>query len=214
MVLAVTLLAVGGARSVVAEADASSPAATDSAFVCPSGHNPYDIHLWLHVTKWCIEPGVRKQAQVKVQMMIHNRDDRHWLDIRQDKIRLIVHEFDPDRWTQPRIGVHTPDRPVHTTYEGERVWAVPANAERAYDLLPNQPGIGTFATHWEVSRLAPGATLIPHYHYGDLVFYMPVPTSGQKVKANIVGIAYVKNADIIALCPPDKWEHHVGGGLF
>lgn len=180
-------------------------------FVCPSGRNPYDISLWLHVRKWCIEPAVRGQAQIKVQMMIHNRDRRHGLDVGQDKVRLIVHEFDPDRWTPPRIGQPTRDRPVRTTYEGERVWAIPANAERAYD--PHPTLIATFATHWKVFRLPPGGTLIPHFHYGDLVFYMPMPADG-KGKKNIVGVAYVKNADIIALCPPDKWERHVSGSRF
>jgi hypothetical protein len=209
----VILVAGGGAASTSGEAGNTGPVAKDAAFVCPSGHNPYDIRLWLHVTRWCIEPGVRKQVQVKVQMMIHNRNDK-WLDIRQERIRLIVHEFNRDDWLPPRIGEPTRDRPIHTNYEGEEVWAIPANAERAYDPLLNPPGLGTFATHWEVSRLAPKTTFIPHDHYGDLVFYMPMPADGGRAKPNIVGIAYVKNGDIIALCPPDKWQHHVGGGTF
>lgn len=54
----------------------------------------------------------------------------------------------------------------------------------------------------------------PHYHYGDLVFYMPMPRDGRRAKDNIVGIAFVKNADIIALCPPSTWVRHVVAATF
>jgi hypothetical protein len=218
--LALLLLPALLAAATVPAAGATSgslpPPATESAYVCPSGKNPYDIHLWLHVSKWCIDPAVRKQLEIKVQMEIHNRDKRHWLDIHQDKIRLVVHGFDRDRWTPPRIGSPTLDRPIRTTYAGERVWAIPANAERAYDPLPHQPGIGTFATHWHGTRLGPGDTFVPHKHYGDLVFYLPVPEHRFRpvITRDIIGIAYVKNADIIALCPPSKWEEHVSSGEF
>jgi len=212
--LALVIFVAGStAASVEAGDGGAGPAAKESAFVCPSGHNPYDVSLWLHVTKWCVEPAVRKQVQVKVQIMIHNRNNE-WLDIRQERIRLIVHKFDRTRWSPPRVGEPTRDRPLHTTYEDDKVWAIPANAERAFDPLPNQPKYGTFATHWGVSRLAPNSTFIPHYHYGDLVFYTPMPADGGKAKPNIVGIAYVKNGDIISLCPPDKWQHHRGGATF
>lgn len=214
LVVATALFVVGPTGVGDAADNEAPPVGVASAFVCPSGHNRYDIHLWLHVTKWCLEPGVRKQKQLKVQMLIHNRDRRHSLDLGQERIRLIVHWFDRRRWSPPRIGSPTRDRPVRTVYEGKRVWAIPANAERAYDLIPHQPGVGTFATHWRVSRLSPGATLRPHYHYGDLVFYMPTPPSRRPAIRNIVGVAYVKNADIIALCPPSKWEKHVTSGSF
>jgi hypothetical protein len=161
------------------------------------------------VSKWCVLGGVRKQLQVKVQMEIHNRDKQHWLDVRQDKIRLVVRHFDRARWTPPR-GFPMSDRPIRTIYQGEQVWAIPANPEESFDPLPHQPGAGTFATHWYATRLPPGGTLVPHKHYGDLVFYLPIPPSRYRpvVKRNIVGIAYVKNADVIALCPPHKWEEH------
>jgi hypothetical protein len=193
--------------------DPPPPVATPSGFVCPSKPNSDDIQLWIHVNKWCILPGVRKQAQVKIQMKIHNRSDRHRLDLSQDKIRLVVHQFNRNRWTPARVGSRTLDRPVRTTYRGETVWAIPANADGAFDPLPNQPKVGTFATHWGISSLGPGQTLVPRYHFGDLVFYMPVPKKG-KVKANIVGIAFVKGRDIIALCTPDVWGEHAPAASF
>jgi|SRR5690349_7606173 len=192
-----------------------APVASESAYHCPSGSNPYDIDLWLHVSKWCIDPAVRGQLQVKVQMEIKNRSRRHWLDIHQDKIRLVVRHFDRDRWSTPR-GFPMSDRPVRTIYEGERVWAVPANPEHSYDPIPGHSGEATFATHWYGTRLAPGHTFVPHFHHGDLVFYLPKPTHPYRpvIERDIVGIAYVKNADVIALCPPDKWEEHVESGGF
>jgi hypothetical protein len=212
------LFAIGAVAIVtgaVAGDNASHGVATDSAYHCPSGRNPYDLHLWIHVKKWCIDPAVRKQFEVKVQMEIHNRDKRHWLDIHQDRIRLVVTAFDRDRWSPPR-GFPMSDRPIHTTYQGHRVWAIPANPEGSFDYLPHQHGVLTFATHWHASKLAPGGTFHPHYHYGDLVFYLPVPKKRFRpvIDKDIVGIAYVKNADIIALCPPDTWEEHVISGSF
>lgn len=213
--LALSAVGIVGSLAVASADNSPSPIATGSAYVCPSGHNPYDIHLWLHVSKWCIDPAVRKQLQVKVQMEIHNRDRRHWLDIHQGRIRLIVRHFDRGRWTTPR-GFLMADRPVRTIYQGEKVWAIPANPEGSYDPLPNHPRIWTFATHWHADRLPPGGTLVPHKHYGDLVFYLPVPMRRYRpvIRHNIVGVAYVKDADIIALCPPDKWEEHVSSRKF
>jgi hypothetical protein len=214
-----TLLGIAIAGASLTNADGSTdgvpdPVATQSGFVCPSGSNPYDFHLWIHVTKWCIVPGVRKQSQVKVQMKIHNKSQEHSLDVSQDTIRLIVHEFDPDKWSPAHIGSPTLDRPVQVTYRGKSVWAIPANAEDAYDTLPHQPGVLTFATHWGISKLVPGGTLDPAYHYGDLVFYMPAPRHHSGGRENIVGVAYVKGTDIIALCPPDTWGLHVPAASF
>lgn len=191
------------------------PVATKSAFVCPTGRNPYDVEAWIHVKRWCIVPGVRRQVQVKVQMEIHNSSTQHRLDIHQGRIRLIVHHFDRYHWTPARIGQRTTDRPIHTTYRGKSVWAIPANAEMAYDPNP-EPGIPenlTFATHWYGTELGPEATFYPHYHYGDLVFYLP-KVKDLKPLHNIVGVAYVKNADILALCAPSVWEKHRPAATF
>lgn len=212
--LSIAFTSVPLASSKTSTDDVPDPVATSSGFVCPSGHNPYDIHLWIHVTKWCIVPGVRKQSQVKIQMKIHNKSQDHGLDVSQATIRLLVHEFDPDRWSPARVGSATLDRPVQTTYGGHSVWAIPANAEDAYDPLPHQPGILTFATHWGISELVPGGTLEPRYHYGDLVFYMPVPRHHPGGTDNIVGVAYMKGTDVIALCPPETWGRHVAAASF
>ncbi len=212
---AAVFAAVAVASGAFAGNGASDRVATDSVYHCPSGSNPYDLHLWIHVKKWCIDPAVRKQYEVKIQMEIHNRDTRHWLDINQDRIWLVVTAFDRDRWSPPQ-DFSMSDRPIHTTYEGRRVWAIPANPEGSFDYLPHQRGVLTFATHWHASRVAPGGTFHPHYHYGDLVFYLPVPKKRNRpvIEHDIVGIAYVKNADIIALCPPHTWEKHVSSGGF
>lgn len=191
-----------------------SPAAA-SANGCASEHNPSGIRLWIHVTKWCIVPGVRGQAQIKVQMRIHNQSDRP-LYIGQDRVRVILREFDPDRWSPASIGQPTLDRPVPTTYQGERVWAVPANADGAYDVFPHKSE-PTHATHWTKSHLGPQDTLNPHFHYGDLVYHMPIPhpkPDDWNAINNIVGIAFVKGRDIIALCPPDTWGEHAPAGTF
>jgi hypothetical protein len=192
-------------------AGSDSPA-SDSALVCPSHSNPKRIRLWIQVTKWCGLPAVRGQAQFKLQMRIHNRHSDRSLDVSQDRIRLIVRNFDPDRWSPPRIGVRTTDRPIRTTYGGEQVWAVPANADGAYDMI--RRGEATFATHWGASHLGPRETLNPGFHYGDLVFYVPSPQRGPGGIANVAGVAYVDGHEIIALCRPENWGPKVRAASF
>lgn len=194
--------------------EASAIATAASELVCPSHSNPHHIKLWIHVTRWCALPAVRGQAQFKLQMQIHNQSDRHDLDIGLSRMRLIVRDFDPDRWTPARVGESTIERPIPTTYGKEHVWAVPPNAEDAFDPLPHRPGVGTFATHWGGSMLGPGETFNPHYHFGDLVFYVPAPRDGAGALDNVVGIAYVKGHEIIALCHPENWGHKVPAETF
>jgi hypothetical protein len=91
---------------------------------------------------------------------------------------------------------------------------VPANADGAYDTIPNHPQVLTFATHWGRSNLDPGETFHPAYHYGDLVFYVPTPRHGTGAMENVVGVAYVKSREIIALCPPESWGPHVPAASF
>jgi hypothetical protein len=211
LVLATTLTA--SAPSV--SAGSAPTGAGASGNNCYSEHNPDGSRFWMHVTKWCIVPGVRGQAQLKVQMRIHNQSNRP-LDISQDRIRVILRDFDPDDWSPASIGQPTLDRPVRVTYGGESMWAVPANADGAYDMFPNKPE-PTHATHWVKTELGPKGTLNPHYHYGDLVYHMPIPRpkpGGWKAIDNVVGIAFVKGRDIIALCAPDTWGEHAPAGTF
>jgi hypothetical protein len=213
LVLGVSLaLALAPAASV---AISGSPAAAASGNGCASEHNPAGIRLWIHVTRWCIVPGVRRQAQLKVQMRIHNQSDQR-LYIGQDRIRVILRRFDPDDWSPAQIGQPTLDRPIQTTYRGEQVWAVPANADGSYDVFPHKPE-PTHATHWPESQLGPKDTLNPHFHYGDLVYHVPIPhprPADWSVIGNVVGIAYIKGRDIIALCPPSSWGEHAPAGTF
>lgn len=193
------------------------PVATKAGFVCPSNSRAKRMRFWIHVNKWCYVPGIREQIQLKVQMKIRNQSDEHSLDISQDRIRVVVHHLDPDRWTPPREGASTLDRPVRTIYRGEQVWAIPPNADGAFDYLPNKPHELTFATHWvNPETLGPGQMLRPHFHYGDLVYYIPMSHHHRRgaVKRNVIGIAYVKGRDIIALCPPWAWGKHEFAALF
>lgn len=215
VVSSLVLLSTATGATSVASADGPVRVAEHSSNGCVSRHNPYGIRLWIHVTRWCIVPGVRQQAQLKVQMRIHNRSDRR-LDIGRTRIRVILRHFDPDKWTPAQIGQPTPDRPVQIRYRGDSVWAVPANADGAYDVFPNKSE-PTHATHWLRSDLGPKQTLNPHFHYGDLVFHLPIPhpkPRGWETIDNVVGIAFVKGRDIIALCPPRTWGEHAPAGTF
>jgi hypothetical protein len=217
----ILLTVVGAALLISANAPAAGsspngpgPALASSELVCPSHSNPHGIKLWIHVTRWCGLHAVRGQAQFKIQMRIHNQSASHRLDIGLSRMRLIVHEFHLDKWTPARIGQPTTERPVRTTYAGQHVWAVPPNAEDAFDFLPHHRGVGTFATHWGGSVLAPGATFNPNFHYGDLVFYVPAPHDGEGALDNVVGMAYVKGHEIIALCRPVDWGPKVPAASF
>lgn len=179
---------------------------------CPSPPGAqHGIQIWIHVIQWCDLPAVRGQAQFKLQMEIYNRG-RRTLGIGQEHMRLIVADLDLSRWSPPRDGSVTTEQPFQTTYLGRRVWAVPANAEDAYDPNP-MPGVSdnlTFATHWGQSRLAPGATFRPSFHSGDLVFYVPYlphDPHGLATEADVLGIAYVYGREIVVMCPKEHWGH-------
>jgi hypothetical protein len=221
MLILVSAAAIGLALSVPAAAPGSSlrrgndvAAGASAQLGCPSHSNPQRIKLWIHVTQWCALHAVRGQAQFKLQMRIHNQSTRHRLDIGLSRMRLIVRVFHRDKWTPPRVGEATTERPVRTIYAGERVWAVPPNAENAFDFLPHRRGVGTFATHWGGSVLGPGETFNPDFHYGDLVFYVPAPHDGEGALDNVVGMAYVRGHEIIALCRPQDWGPKVRAETF
>jgi hypothetical protein len=106
----------------------------------------------------------------------------------------------------PRIGQPT-ERPSAITYQGHRVWAVPANANRAYDDDAATGYVG-FATHWDVpTYLASGATFFKATRYeGDLAYYVPetsvtLDQYGNPVLHGFIGVAYVSNGHVIAVAP-------------
>jgi hypothetical protein len=207
------VLSLTGVTSIPASAAvrAESPAAFASAldFGCPSGpHPPRGIHVWIRVVKWCGVSAVRGQVQLKVQVQIHN-SGRRTLDISRGHLRLIVTPFARTKWSPPRNGPPTTDRPFKTTYAGRRVWAIPPNADAAADPIPHKSREFTFATHWGGSRLGPGQTFRPHHHYGDLVFFLPSTSFGARAGKSVLGLAYVDGRDIIVLCPEKGWPDPV-----
>jgi hypothetical protein len=140
-------------------------------------------------------------------MQIYNSSERT-LAIGQEHIRLIVAGLDPREWSPPRHGAETIERPLRTTYLGHSVWAVPANAEDAFDLVPHVAGDLTFATHWGQSKLPPGQTFNPSYRSGDLVFYVPyLPDDprGVATEKDVLGIAYMYGREVVVMCPKGHW---------
>ena len=187
----------------------SSGVAASLDLGCPSPPGaPQGIQVWIHVTKWCGLPAVRGQAQFKLQLQIYDSGKRT-LGIRQEHLRLIVAHFNVARWSPPRDGQTTTERPFRTTYHGQHVWAIPPNAEDAYDPVPGIPGDLTFATHWGQAQVAPGRVFRPSYHNGDLVFYVPyLPhdyPGGAATAGDVLGMAYVYRDEIVVLCPKERW---------
>jgi hypothetical protein len=193
-------------RTVAASVTPGPP--PDLGIGCPSPPGAVNgIRIWIHVTKWCNLPGVRGQAQFKLQMQIFNSGKRT-LEIGQEHMRLIVAKLNLSRWTPPRDGQATIERPFRTTYLHHPVWAIPANAEDAYDPVPHVPNDLTFATHWGQSWLTPGRTFNPGYHSGDLVFYVPYQPHdphGIATSADVLGIAYMYGRNIVVICPNGHW---------
>jgi hypothetical protein len=184
---------------------------------CPSPPGaPHGIQVWIRVVQWCGFPAVRGQAQLKLQMQIYN-SGRQTLGIGLEHLRLIVANFNPGRWSPPRVGATTTERPFRTSYHGHSVWAVPPNAEDAYDPVPGIPGDLTFATHWGQSRLGPGQVFRPSYHSGDLVFYVPYlphDPHGLVTDRAVMGMAYVYGREIVVMCPQERWGPKRPAGNF
>jgi hypothetical protein len=209
----VTLLAIGmGTLPAIDSASANSSALGSSLDLgCPSPPGaPHGVQIWIRVVQWCDLAAVRGQAQFKLQMQIYNSGKRT-LNISQTHIRLIVSEFDPSKWSPPREGAPTEDRPFRTTTaSGQHVWAIPPNAEDAYDPnpVPSIPGNLTFATHWGQYSLGPGQVFHPSYHSGDLVFYIPHlqhDSTGLATRNDVLGVAYVYGREIVVMCPRERW---------
>jgi hypothetical protein len=193
----------------------SARAALDIGCPSPPGA-PHGIKVWLHIAKWCALSAVRGQAQFKLQLQIENRARRS-LGVGLEHMRLIVASLDVRRWSPPESGAATVERPFRTRYLGRTVWAIPPNAEDAYDPVPHVRGDLTFATHWGQSSIAPGQTFNPSFHSGDLVFYVPyLPNdpSGAATSEDVLGMAYVYGREIVVLCPKENWGPKVPAAAF
>jgi hypothetical protein len=85
------------------------------------------------------------------------------------------------------------------------VWAIPPNPNGVAEAIPDQPGVDTFATHWNLKTLGPGKQFRPTARdVGDLVFYIPVAHATQL--QGVLGLAYVDtDGQVAVVCPPDKW---------
>lgn len=175
---------------------------------CPSpGDAPRGLKIWVHVLKWCDGPRVRGQSELKLQVSIKNSGKRP-LSITRTHVRLLVRRFNRRMWSPPRDGSPTIERPFKTSYQGRKVWAIPPNAEGSWDKK-----YASFATHWHGTTLAPGESFKPINHKrGDVVFY--IPSRHKYIMHGVVGLAYVDGRDVIALCPPWRWDHKIPAGDF
>jgi hypothetical protein len=181
---------------------------------CPSADEGDGTRFRIKVVKWCGLVGARHQWQLKLQIKITNIG-KNPLDVSLRHIALVMTHFNLRGWSSPRHSAYAASRPYQSTYEGRRVWIVPANPERAYDDLPSPPGNRTFATHWNVSfSLAPGKTFTPVDHVkGAAVFYVPRYRSTTKL-SGVLGVAYVTGPHISVVCPPERWGPNVGASDF
>jgi hypothetical protein len=173
---------------------------------CPSPSNGgKGPRLAIKVTKWCGLAAPHRQWQIKVQVQVTNLGTRP-LATTPDHVWLALTHFDGRKWKTP--GTVAGQRPFKSSYEGRSVWLVPANADGAAESYPPPEGNFTFATHWNMpGLLAPGKTLHPAFHRGDLVFYMP-RSHHQSVTHHVpgvVGIAYVDGPRVLVICPQERW---------
>lgn len=195
---------------------APQPSATVSPVAvplgCPAPLNASGVSLvQIRVKKWCADEAPRDQAYFKLRLWVTNTGNET-LDIRQNRFALIVKTNSIERWSPP-----TPqaERPRKVAYQNRRYWAIPANADGAYEAfpIPGVPNNYTFATHWEADRLKPGESFAPKGdRAGDLVFYAPL-SQGQSFP-EVVGVAYMRNAQIVVLCPIDHWGPRVSAANF
>jgi hypothetical protein len=174
---------------------------------CPSPPGPSGTpSLLLKVTHWCGLSAPRKQWQIKIQLRIKNTGTKR-LGIQLRHIWLAMTSFNPRNWTPParQPGL----QPFQSTYQGSKVWLVPANPDRSAEPYPPPPGNFTFATHWNAPpTLAPGKTFYPAFHRGDAGFYVPRarrPRRRRPELTGVRGIAYVNGSDVIDICPPERW---------
>lgn len=192
-------------------------AGSDIDLGCPAPSGPRGRSLVrIRVVGWCAIPGVRRQAQLKVKLRVTNGGHRS-LDIRRERFRVLVRKLH-GRWTPPRISsASTSERPIKVSYGGRPLWAIPANVDGAYDELPDEPGIGTFATHWKAQELPARSSFRPplsNRSDGVLVFYVPVVEAGSARIADVVGVALMRGRRPLAVCPPQQWGDRLGATEF
>jgi hypothetical protein len=179
---------------------------------CPSPYRPGGQSLRLKVTKWCGLAAPHGQWQLKLQLSITNTGTRP-LGIALTHIRLAMAHFEPARWRPP--STEPGQRPFVSTYQGRRVWLVPASPDGAAEPNPPPRGNFTFATHWNApTPLAPHSTFRPGFHRGDAVFFVPRAAHRGSELDDIVGIAYVNGPDVLDICPPERWGPKVAAGSF
>jgi hypothetical protein len=125
------------------------------------------------------------------------------LNISLEHWYILVAELRTRDWSPPEIGDPLDRRPIKVKYQHRAVWAIPANPERAFDIIPGQAGVGTFATHWAGYSLAPTQSFHPPLTdktRGVLVFYMPKASA-----RGVVGLAYMRGRHPVVVCPEESW---------
>jgi hypothetical protein len=197
------LILLASAVAFVAGVPAASAAPVADASVLGCRSEPgekQDLQVWIYVTKWCGNTAVRGQVEINVSVKVRNVGKRA-LDIGRSHFVLIVSSLNRAKWSAPRLGHSATEVPFPTTYRGRKLWAIPANYDRAYDPFPNEGGVGTFATHWGGSTLAPGDTFWPkHRDRGVLSFYKPKSRHQTSWRQGVRGVAYVSGRRIVVLC--------------
>lgn len=174
---------------------------------CPAPTGPNNRpSLRIHVVEWCALDAVRGQAQMKFKVWIANTGTSD-LDTTLDHFRLLIRTLDPTQWFPPEGLTASKLRPIQVLDEGVKVWAIPPNPDGAAEPIPGQPGVDTFATHWNLKTLKPGQQFTPTKpDVGDLVFYIPVAHGDATRLDGVLGLAYVDTDDHIAVvCPPSNW---------
>lgn len=195
--------------------DPSPPFGETIRLGCPSPDTGTKLKLTLRVRFFCVQETVRDQVEFKLKVWVRNRGAER-LDITRPRLRLLLTRFKRSRWSPPRHGPPTHERPFRTSWRGRRVWAVPANADGAADRIPERSGRATFATFWGGQQLEPREEYRPTGRYeGNLVFMVPKDDGGSDTLSAVVGLAYVSaDREVIAVCPPRRWEERRSSGAF
>jgi hypothetical protein len=93
-----------------------------------------------------------------------------------------------------------------------RVWAVPPNANSAYDE-DQTTGYASFASHWNGTVLEPGGIYFQSgFGQGDLAYY--VPDVGT-IMHGVVGLAYIDDSgNVSVVVPPTSWGERLPAEQF
>ena len=173
---------------------------------CPLVSSVQPARLTIQVPYWCALPlPFRHQAEFKFKIKVRNAGSSV-LNIELSHWRLLMRTFSTARWSPPQIGSPTTERPYRVPWAGTSVWAVPANANSAYDL-DQRTGYASFATHWHARVLAPNETYYsPKNREGDITFYVPDTSSTLQ---EVVGLAYVNGGHANAVVTPAQWVKRI-----